>query len=35
MVLKRIEVLLLPIQQDAFKGIDKPEKLKYQLVGLW
>ncbi|MBP6055311.1 MAG: Txe/YoeB family addiction module toxin [Cytophagaceae bacterium] len=35
LVLKRIEVLLLSIQQDAFKGIGKPEILKYQLVGHW
>jgi toxin YoeB len=34
-LLKRIEILLVSIQQDPFKGIGKPEPLKYGLSGAW
>ena len=34
-MLKRIEALLDSIQQDAFRGIGKPEKLRFQLAGCW
>ncbi|MFD3274822.1 Txe/YoeB family addiction module toxin [Aquirufa echingensis] len=35
LILKRIEALLDSIQQDAFRGIGKPEKLRFQLAGCW
>ncbi|MBX2898027.1 MAG: Txe/YoeB family addiction module toxin [Cyclobacteriaceae bacterium] len=32
---KRITVLITSIQQTPFEGVGKPEKLKYELAGLW
>ncbi|UEG54477.1 Txe/YoeB family addiction module toxin [Mucilaginibacter daejeonensis] len=32
---KKITTLLVAIQQDPFKGIGKPEPLKYGLSGAW
>ncbi len=32
---KKIENLLIAIQQDPFHGIGKPEPLKYNLSGVW
>lgn len=34
-ILKRIRQLLEVIQQQPFKGIGKPESLKYQWAGKW
>lgn len=34
-ILKRIRQLLEVIQQQRFKGIGKPESLKYQWAGKW
>jgi toxin YoeB len=34
-ILKRIRQLLEAIQNDPFKGIGKPEALKYGLTGRW
>jgi len=34
-VLKRIRQLIQAIQNDPFKGIGKPEALKYHLSGAW
>ncbi len=33
--LKRIRLLIENIQQSPFKGIGKPEPLKYNFSGLW
>jgi toxin YoeB len=32
---KRIKELIKSIQQDPFKGLGKPEPLKYDLKGYW
>lgn len=32
---QKIQTLLEAISQDPFKGIGKPEQLKYELTGLW
>jgi len=32
---KKIEQLILAIQEDPFQGIGKPEPLKYELSGSW
>lgn len=32
---KRIKELIKSIQQDPFKGLGKPEPLKYELKGYW
>ena len=32
---KRIKELIKSIQQDPFKGLGKPEPLKYDLNGYW
>ncbi len=32
---KKITTLLVAIEQDPFKGIGKPEPLKYGLSGAW
>ncbi len=34
-ILVKITNLLLSIEQDPFKGIGKPEPLKYKYAGLW
>ena len=34
-VLKRIKALLASIQETPFKGIGKPEALKFELAGKW
>ena len=34
-ILKRINVLIKDIQNNAFEGIGKPEALKYQYSGFW
>jgi toxin YoeB len=34
-ILKRINVLIKDIQNNAFGGIGKPEALKYQYSGFW
>ncbi|MDH5399558.1 MAG: Txe/YoeB family addiction module toxin [Cyclobacteriaceae bacterium] len=34
-ILKKIRQLIESIQQSPFKGIGKPEPLKYQLTGCW
>ncbi len=34
-ILKRIQELILSIQQTPFEGIGKPEALKYNLSGKW
>ena len=34
-VLKRIKQLIEAIQEDPFKGIGKPEPLKYNFKGMW
>jgi toxin YoeB len=34
-ILQRIRLLLENIQQDAFKGMGKPEPLKHNLKGMW
>lgn len=34
-VLKRINELIKDIERNKFKGIGKPEPLKYQLSGYW
>ncbi|HHU25989.1 MAG TPA: Txe/YoeB family addiction module toxin [Bacteroidales bacterium] len=34
-ILKRIELLFDAILQNPYKGIGKPEALKYQLSGKW
>jgi toxin YoeB len=33
--LTKIERLMLAIESDPFKGIGKPEALRYQLAGCW
>lgn len=32
---KKIEQLIIAIQEDPYKGIGKPEPLKYGLSGFW
>ncbi|HYG37605.1 MAG TPA: Txe/YoeB family addiction module toxin [Cytophagales bacterium] len=32
---KRIQKLILAIQENPFEGIGKPEQLKHNLSGLW
>ncbi|RZL62095.1 MAG: Txe/YoeB family addiction module toxin [Pedobacter sp.] len=32
---KKIEQLIIAIQENPFKGIGKPEPLKYELSGSW
>lgn len=34
-VQKKIEILLIAIQENPFEGIGKPEPLKYNLSGVW
>ena len=34
-VLGEINILIKEIQRDPFKGLGKPEPLKYKLQGLW
>lgn len=34
-VVEKIQRLLLGIMKDPFKGIGKPEQLKYKLTGCW
>lgn len=34
-VQKKIEVLLVAIQENPYEGIGKPEPLKYNLSGVW
>ena len=34
-VLGAINILIKEIQRDPFKGLGKPEPLKYKLQGLW
>ena len=34
-VLKKINILIKAIQQDPFKGIGKPEPLRFGLSGYW
>jgi toxin YoeB len=34
-ILKRINVLIKDIQNNAFEGIGKPEALKYLYSGFW
>jgi toxin YoeB len=34
-ILKRIRQLIIAIQADPFKGIGKPEALKYKWTGWW
>ena len=34
-IYKRIEQLIENIQQNPYKGIGKPEPLKYELSGYW
>jgi toxin YoeB len=32
---KKIEQLIIAIQENPFEGIGKPEQLKYELSGFW
>jgi len=34
-VQKKIEILLIAIQENPFEGIGKPEPLRYNLSGVW
>lgn len=34
-ILKRINELIKDIQRSPFKGIGKPEPLKFDMLGLW
>ena len=34
-ILKKINELIKDIQRNPFEGIGKPERLKYDLAGLW
>ena len=34
-VQKKIEILLIAIQENPFEGIGKPESLRYNLSGVW
>ena len=34
-VQKRITKLIMAVEEDPFKGIGKPEALKYDLFGFW
>lgn len=34
-VMKKIEALLINISETPFKGIGKPEELKYNWAGFW
>jgi toxin YoeB len=34
-VLKKISALIRSIEEDPFRGIGKPEPLKYELSGKW
>lgn len=34
-IVQKIKALLKPIKQNPFKGLGKPEPLKYGLKGLW
>ena len=34
-ILLKIQILLAAISNDPYKGIGKPEQLKYELTGLW
>ena len=34
-VLKKINTLLKDMKREAYEGMGKPEKLKYELAGCW
>ena len=34
-IIARINELIKAIQDDPFRGIDKPEQLKYNFSGMW